>query len=388
MPIINRVADIADEIASWRRDIHAHPELGYEEKRTSAIVAEKLKGFGCDEIITGIAKTGVVGIIRGRKTDSGKVVGLRADMDCLPLQEIVDRPHKSTIPNKMHACGHDGHTSMLLGAAKYLCETRNFDGTAVVIFQPAEEGGAGGEVMVKEGLMDRFGIKEVYGMHNMPGMPVGHFAIRPGPLLAAADRFTIEITGKGSHAARAYEGIDTVVVAAQLIMAAQSIVSRNVDPIKSGVVSITAMHAGEAFNIVPQTATLKGTVRTLEPQIRDLVESRLKAIAEHTAAAFGARASVDYHRGYPITFNHEKETAFAVEAAADIAGATNVSTNIPPSMGGEDFSFMLLERPGALILVGNGDSAGLHHPAYDFNDDAIAAGVSYWARLTERRMPA
>ena len=388
MPIINRVADIADEIASWRRDIHAHPELGYEEKRTSAIVAEKLKGFGCDEIITGIAKTGVVGIIRGRKTDSGKVVGLRADMDCLPLQEIVDRPHKSTIPNKMHACGHDGHTSMLLGAAKYLCETRNFDGTAVVIFQPAEEGGAGGEVMVKEGLMDRFGIKEVYGMHNMPGMPVGHFAIRPGPLLAAADRFTIEITGKGSHAARAYEGIDTVVVAAQLIMAAQSIVSRNIDPIKSGVVSITAVHAGEAFNIVPQTATLKGTVRTLEPQIRDLVESRLKAIAEHTAAAFGARASVDYHRGYPITFNHEKETAFAVEAAADIAGATNVSTNIPPSMGGEDFSFMLLERPGALILVGNGDSAGLHHPAYDFNDDAIAAGVSYWARLTERRMPA
>jgi amidohydrolase len=388
MPIINRVADIADEISAWRRDIHAHPELGYEEKRTSAIVAEKLKGFGCDEIITGIAKTGVVGVIRGRKSDSGKVVGLRADMDCLPLQEIVDRPHKSTIPNKMHACGHDGHTSMLLGAAKYLCETRNFDGTAVVIFQPAEEGGAGGEAMVKEGLMDRFGIKEVYGMHNMPGMPVGHFAIRPGPLLAAADRFTIEITGKGSHAARAYEGIDTVVVAAQLIMAAQSIVSRNVDPIKSAVVSITAMHAGEAFNIVPQTATLKGTVRTLEPQIRDLVESRLKAIAEHTAAAFGARASIDYHRGYPITFNHEKETGFAVEAAADIAGATNVSTDIPPSMGGEDFSFMLLERPGALILVGNGDSAGLHHPAYDFNDDAIAAGVSYWARLTERRMPA
>jgi hippurate hydrolase len=388
MPIINRVADIADEIASWRRDIHAHPELGYEEKRTSAIVAEKLKGFGCDEIITGIAKTGVVGVIRGRKTDSGKVVGLRADMDCLPLQEIVDRPHKSTVPNKMHACGHDGHTSMLLGAAKYLCETRNFDGTAVVIFQPAEEGGAGGEAMVKEGLMNRFGIKEVYGMHNMPGMQVGHFAIRPGPLLAAADRFTIEITGKGSHAARAYEGVDTVVVAAQLIMAAQSIVSRNVDPIKSGVVSITAMHAGEAFNIVPQTATLKGTVRTLEPQIRDLVESRLKAIAEHTAAAFGARATVDYHRGYPITFNHEKETGFAVEAAAEVAGATNVSTNIPASMGGEDFSFMLLERPGALILVGNGDTAALHHPAYDFNDDAIAAGVSYWARLTERRMPA
>ncbi|MFI5013059.1 MAG: M20 aminoacylase family protein [Hyphomicrobiales bacterium] len=388
MPIINRVADLSDEIAVWRRDIHAHPELGYEERRTSAIVAEKLKAFGCDEVVTGIAKTGVVGVIRGKRSASGKVVGMRADMDCLPLQEISDIPHKSTVPNRMHACGHDGHTSMLLGAARYLCETRNFDGTAVVIFQPAEEGGAGGQKMVQEGLIDRFGIREVYGMHNMPGMPTGHFALRPGPLLAAADRFEIEIEGKGAHAAKAYEGIDTIVVAAQMIMALQSIVSRNLDPLKSGVVSVTYVRGGDAFNIIPQTVTLRGTVRTLEPQVRDLIEARIKNVVEHTAAVFGAHAKVDYMRGYPVTRNHETESGFAAEAAADVAGAANVKTDIAPSMGGEDFSYMLLERPGAMILVGNGDSAGLHHPAYDFNDAAISAGVSYWARLAERRMPA
>ena len=388
MPVINRVAEFADEIAAWRRDIHAHPELGYEEKRTSAIVAEKLKAFGCDEIVTGIAKTGVVGVIRGRKSASGKVIGMRADMDCLPLQEIADIPHKSTLANRMHACGHDGHTSMLLGAAKYLCETRNFDGTAVVIFQPAEEGGAGGEMMVKEGLIDRFGIREVYGMHNMPGLPTGHFALRPGPMLAAADRFEIEIEGRGAHAAKAYEGIDTIVVAAHMITALQSIVSRNVDPLKSGVLSVTYVRGGDAFNIIPQTVTLRGTVRTLEPQVQDLIETRLKSVAEQTAAVFGARAKVDYRRGYPVTRNHEAETGFAADAATEIAGAENVQTDIEPSMGGEDFSYMLLERPGAMILVGNGDTAGLHHPAYDFNDAAISAGVSYWARLAERRMPA
>jgi hippurate hydrolase len=388
MPIINRVADLSDEIAAWRRDIHAHPELGYEEKRTSAIVAEKLKAFGCDEIVTGIAKTGVVGVIRGKKNGSGKVVGMRADMDCLPLQEIGNVPHKSTVANRMHACGHDGHTSMLLGAAKYLCETRNFDGTAVVIFQPAEEGGAGGQMMVKEGLIDRFGIGEVYGMHNMPGVPVGHFAVRPGPILAAADRFEIEIEGRGAHAAKPHEGIDTVVVAAHIITALQSIVSRNLDPLKCAVVSVTYMRGGDAFNIIPQTVTLRGTVRTLEPQIRDQVEGRLKSVVEQGAAMFGARARVDYVRGYPVTRNHEVETGYAAAAAIDIAGAANVKTDIEPSMGGEDFSFMLLERPGAMILIGNGDTAGLHHPAYDFNDGTIAAGVSYWARLAESRMPA
>jgi hippurate hydrolase len=388
MPIINRVADLSDEIAAWRRDIHANPELGYEERRTSAIVAEKLKAFGCDEVVTGIAKTGVVGVIRGKASGSGKVVGMRADMDCLPLQEIGTVAHKSTVPNRMHACGHDGHTSMLLGAAKYLCETRNFDGTAVVIFQPAEEGGAGGQMMVKEGLIDRFGIGEVYGMHNMPGIPAGHFAVRPGPMLAAADRFEIEIEGRGAHAAKPHEGIDTVLVAAHVITALQSIVSRNLDPLKSGVVSVTYMRGGDAFNIIPQTVTLRGTVRTLEPQIRDYVEGRVKSVAEQGAAMFGARARIEYLRGYPVTRNHDTETGYAAAAAAEIAGAANVKTDISPSMGGEDFSFMLLERPGAMIFIGNGDTAGLHHPAYDFNDGAIAAGVSYWARLAESRMPA
>ena len=388
MPIINRVADLSDEIAAWRRDIHAHPELGYEEKRTSGIVAEKLKAFGCDEVVTGIAKTGVVGVIRGKSNASGKVIGMRADMDCLPLQEIGTVAHKSMIPNRMHACGHDGHTSMLLGAARYLCETRNFDGTAIVIFQPAEEGGAGGQLMVKEGVMERFGIREVYSMHNMPGLPAGHFALRPGPMLAAADRFEIEIEGKGAHAAKAYEGIDTVVVAAHMITALQSIVSRNVDALKSGVVSVTYMRGGDAFNIVPQTVTLRGTVRTLEPQIRDLIERRISEVAQNMAAVFGARAKVNYWRGYPVTRNHEVETGYAAKAAADVAGSANVMTDIAPSMGGEDFSYMLLERPGAMILVGNGDTAGLHHPAYDFNDGAIAAGVSYWAKLAEQRMPA
>jgi amidohydrolase len=387
MAIINRVADMSDEIAAWRRDLHAHPELGYEEKRTSAIVAEKLKAFGCDDVVTGIAKTGVVGVIRGKTNASGKVVGMRADMDCLPLQEIGDVPHKSTIANRMHACGHDGHTSMLLGAAKYLCETRNFDGTAVVIFQPAEEGGAGGQMMVKEGLIDRFGIREVYGMHNMPGIATGHFAVRSGPILAAADRFDIEIEGRGAHAAKPQEGIDTIVVAAHMVTALQSIASRNVDPLKSAVLSVTYLHGGDAYNIIPQTVTLRGTVRTFEPQIRDLVEARLKSVAEHSAAVFGARARIDYVRGYPVTRNHETEAGYAADAAAEIAGAANVKTDIPPSMAGEDFSYMLLERPGAMILIGNGATAGLHHPAYDFDDAAIPAGVSYWARLAERRMP-
>lgn len=388
MPIINRFADLAEEITEWRRDIHAHPELLYDTHRTAAVVAEKLKSFGVDEIATGIGQTGVVGVIRGKSDTSGKVIGLRADMDALPLEEITGKPYASTVPGKMHACGHDGHTAMLLGAAKYLAETRNFDGTAVVIFQPAEEGGAGAKAMIDDGLMDRFGIQEVYGMHNLPGAPVGTFHIRPGGIMAAADRLRIEIEGIGCHAAKPNEGVDTILVGSHIVQAVQSIASRNVDPLKSVVVSLTTFNAGFTDNVVPQTAVLRGTVRTLDPEVRDLAEARLKAIVPTIAEAFGARATIDYKRDYPITVNHAEQTDFAARIAREIAGADNVDTDVPPTMGGEDFSFMLEERPGAFIFAGNGDSAMLHHPAYDFNDELIPVGCSYWVKLVETAMAA
>ncbi|WP_186387649.1 MULTISPECIES: M20 aminoacylase family protein [unclassified Stappia] len=387
MPIINRFADLAEEITEWRRDIHAHPELLYDTHRTSELVADKLKAFGVDEVATGIGRTGVVGVIKGRSNGSGKVIGLRADMDALPLDEITGKPYASTVPGKMHACGHDGHTAMLLGAAKYLSETRNFDGTVVVIFQPAEEGGAGAKAMVDDGLMDRFGIQEVYGMHNMPGEPLGSFHIRPGAMMAAADRIQIDIEGVGGHAAKPHEVVDTLLVGAHIIQAVQSIASRNVDPLKSVVVSITAFNGGFTDNVIPQTARLRGTVRTLDPEIRDLAERRLKEIVPTIAAAFGAKAEVNYKRDYPITINHAKQTEFAAGIARKISGDDNVVTDVAPTMGGEDFSFMLLERPGAFIFVGNGDSANLHHPAYDFNDELIPVGCSYWVKLVETAMP-
>jgi amidohydrolase len=388
MPIINRVADFADEIASWRRDFHAHPELLFDVHRTAGIVADKLKQFGCDEVVTGIGRTGVVGVIRGRGAESGRVIGLRADMDALPIEEATDVAYRSTVPGKMHACGHDGHTAMLLGAAKYLSETRNFDGTAVMIFQPAEEGGGGGAEMVRDGVMDRFGVQEVYGMHNMPGIPVGAFAIRPGPMMAAADRFVLTIEGKGGHAARPHDCIDTVVVASHVITALQTIPSRNVDPLHSAVVSVCTVRAGEAFNVIPQTATLLGTVRTLTDEVRDLCETRIRAIAENVCAAFGAKATIEYSRGYPVTFNDPDRTAFMTRVAQEVAGEAAVDTTIAPLMGSEDFSFMLEERPGAYIFVGNGDTAGVHHPAYDFNDEAAPYGVSLWAKIIESGMPA
>lgn len=387
MPIINRFADLAEEITEWRRDIHAHPELLYDTHRTSELVADKLKAFGVDEVATGIGRTGVVGVIKGRSNGSGKVIGLRADMDALPLDEITGKPYASTVPGKMHACGHDGHTAMLLGAAKYLSETRNFDGTVVVIFQPAEEGGAGAKAMVDDGLMDRFGIQEVYGMHNMPGEPLGSFHIRPGAMMAAADRIQIDIEGVGGHAAKPHEVVDTLLVGAHIIQAVQSIASRNVDPLKSVVVSITAFNGGFTDNVIPQTARLRGTVRTLDSEIRDLAERRLKEIVPTIAAAFGAKAEVNYKRDYPITINHAKQTEFAAGIARKISGDDNVVTDVAPTMGGEDFSFMLLERPGAFIFVGNGDSANLHHPAYDFNDELIPVGCSYWVKLVETAMP-
>ncbi len=382
MPIVNRIADLHGEIKEWRRDLHAHPELLYDVHRTAAAVADKLKSFGCDEVISGIGRTGVVGVIRGQKPGS-KVVGLRADMDALPLTEETGLPYKSAIAGKMHACGHDGHTAMLLGAAKYLAETRNFAGTAVVIFQPAEEGGAGGRAMVKDGLMTRFGIQEVYGMHNYPGIPLGAFAIRPGPMMASADHIEIALEGKGGHAARPHLAIDTILVGAQIINQLQSIVSRNVDPLESGVVSICMFQAGHTDNVIPQHARLRGTARALTPDVRKILQARICDVIEGTARLYGATAKITYTHGYPVTVNHERQTEFAAGIAREIAGSDRVDPDVAPVMGAEDFSFMLLERPGAFIFIGNGDSAGLHHPAYDFNDEIIPAGTSYWVRLAE-----
>ena len=380
MPIVNRLAEFHDDIVAWRRDLHRHPEILYEVHRTAAAVAEKLRSFGVDEVATGIGRTGVVGVIRGRKSESGKVVGLRADMDALPLRETTGKPWASTVEGRMHACGHDGHTAMLLGAARYLAETRNFDGTAVVIFQPAEEGGAGGKAMVADGLMERWNIQEIYGMHNMPGLAVGKFATRPGPVMAATDEFTIDITGLGGHAARPHGTIDPIIVGSSIVQALQTIVSRSVDPIESAVVSVTKFHAGDAYNIIAETAQIAGTVRTLKPEMRDLVEGRFRAIIANLGPAFGAKIALRYVRNYPITRNHPSETAFAAKGAVD--------SEAPPVMGGEDFSYMLEARPGAFVFIGNGDTAGLHNPAYDFNDDIIPIGCSYWARIVETAMPA
>jgi hippurate hydrolase len=390
MPIVNRIADLHGEITAWRHDLHAHPELMYDVHRTAATVAEKLKAFGCDEVITGIGRTGVVGLIRGSKRggDGQKVIGLRADMDALPIEEANDLPYRSAVPGKMHACGHDGHTAMLLGAARYLAETRNFGGTAVVIFQPAEEGGGGGKAMVQDGLMERFGVEQVYGMHNYPGLPVGEFAIRSGPIMAAADRLTIEIEGKGGHAARPHLSIDTVLVGAQIINQIQSIVARNVDPLQAAVVSICMFQAGSTDNVIPQTALLKGTARSLDPKVRDLLEARLHTVVEGTAQLYGATAKLTYKRDYPVLRNHERETSFAASVAADVVGGSRVNTAMVPVMGAEDFSFMLEERPGAFIFVGNGPSAGLHHPAYNFNDEVIPIGTSYWVKLVETALRA
>ncbi|BCP55284.1 amidohydrolase [Kaistia sp. 32K] len=383
MPIVNRLAEYQDEVAAWRHDLHRHPEILYEVHRTAATVAERLQEFGVDEVVTGLGRTGVVGVIRGKRGDGSRTIGLRADMDALPLMEVTGKPYASTVPGKMHACGHDGHTAMLLGAAKYLAETRNFDGTAVVIFQPAEEGGGGGKAMIEDGLMERFGIDEVYGMHNMPGLDLGKFAIRPGPIMAATDEFNFVIAGHGAHAAKPHASIDPIVVGTQLVQAMQTIVSRSVDPLASVVVSVTKFHAGEAHNIIPETAYLGGTVRTLTPETRDLAEKRIREIAAGIAAVYGARIEVDYDRNYPVTVNHAANATFAADVAAEVVGADRVERDVAPMMGGEDFSYMLEKRPGAFIFIGNGDSAGLHNPAYDFNDEALPIGASYWVRLVE-----
>jgi hippurate hydrolase len=388
MPIVNRLADLADEITVWRRDIHENPEILYETVRTAGKVAELLESFGVDEIATGIGKTGVVGVIKGRNGGKGKTIGLRADMDALPIEEATHKPYASKVPGKMHACGHDGHTAMLLGAAKYLAETRNFDGTVVVIFQPAEEGGAGAKAMIDDGLMTRWPIDEVYGMHNYPGMPVGEFAIRKGPIMAATDEFRITITGKGGHAAKPHQTIDPVVIGSKMVSVLQTIASRNANPLDSVVVSVTVFEACNAFNVIPQEATLRGTVRTLSPEMRDLAEQRMTNIVKSIAEAFDATAELHFRRGYPVTANHDDQTDFAADIAEGIAGLGKVNRNIDPMMGGEDFSYMLEERPGAFIFAGNGDTAGLHHPEYDFNDELIPVGCSYWVKLVETALPA
>jgi len=390
MPIVNRVADLQPDIQAWRRDIHQHPELLYEVHRTAALVAERLREFGCDEVVTGLGRTGVVGVIKGNKPAGNgdiKVIGLRADMDALPIEEATNLPYASRNPGLMHACGHDGHTAMLLGAARYLAETRNFAGEAVVIFQPAEEGGAGAVAMIKDGLMDRFGIEQVYGMHNGPGIPVGSFAIRPGPIMAGGDAVAIRIEGRGGHAARPHKCIDSVLVGAQVINALQSIVSRSVDPLESAVISICEFHAGNARNVIPHTAVLQGTVRTLNGDVRKLVEKRVREVVAGVAQITGAKIDLTYDRGYPVTVNHVPQTDVAVRAAREIAGDVNVQ-EMAPLMAGEDFAFMLEQRPGALIFCGNGDSAGLHHPEYNFNDEALVFGTSYWIKLVENTLAA
>jgi amidohydrolase len=388
MPVINRVADLQAEIAEWRRDFHAHPELQYDVNRTAGRVADLLRSFGVDEVVTGIGRTGVVAVIKGRNGGAGRAIGLRADMDALPIRERTGRPYASQYDGRMHACGHDGHTAMLLGAARYLAETRNFDGTAILIFQPAEEGGAGGRAMVQDGLMERFAIEEVYGMHNIPGLAIGSFAIRSGGIMAATDEFTITLEGSGGHAAMPHKTTDPVLVAAHLILALQSIVSRNVDPMRSAVLSVTMVQAGEAFNVIPRTVKLTGTVRTLDEAERSLIEARMRTIATQLCAAFEAKAEIAYRRGYPVTVNAPAQTAFAAEVARSIAGPERVNENSDGTMGGEDFAYMLQARPGAYIFMGNGDSTGLHSDTYDFNDEAIPAGVSYWAKLVEMALPA
>ena len=386
MPVKNRFAELLPQITAWRHDFHAHPELLFDVHRTAGKVADLCRSFGCDQVVTGIGRTGVVVVIKGRAGASGRVVALRADMDALPIMEQTGVSYASVTPGKMHACGHDGHTAMLLGAAQYLAETRNFDGTAVLIFQPAEEGGGGGREMVEAGLMERFGIQEVYGMHNMPGIPVGQFAIRPGAMMAAADQFDITVTGKGGHAAKPQDCVDTLLVASHIVVALQSVASRNIDPLQSVVVSVCTMETDStAHNVIPQVVKMRGTTRSMTDSVRDLAQRRVEEIVQGTAAVFGAVASIDYRRGYPVTVNAVENTGFAAEVAQGVAGRVN--TDVAPMMAAEDFSYMLNARPGAYIFVGNGDTAMVHHPAYNFDDAVIPFGASWYAGMIETRMP-
>jgi len=384
MPIIPEVLEGLEELTQIRRDIHAHPELGFEEERTADIVAAKLKEFGC-EVHRGLATTGVVGTIR--RGNSLKAIGLRADMDCLPMQELNEFAHRSTHDGKMHACGHDGHTTMLLGAAKHLSKTKNFDGTVHFIFQPGEEGHGGGRVMVEQGLFEKFPCDVVFAMHNKPGIPVGNFATKAGPMLAATDRFDIHVRGHGTHAAYPHLGVDPFLASAQIVTALQGIVARNLEPTDAAVVTIGFMKGGSAYNVIPDEVHIGGTVRSFRPQTQDLIERRMNEIVQGVATTAGATAELTYRRGYPPTVNHAAEAEFACDVAAEISGDDKVNRNVTPTLGGEDFSYMLQAVPGAMVWLGNGPGEGgcfLHNAKYDFNDSALPYGVSFFVRLAER----
>ena len=388
MPIIPEVLDYLDELSEIRRDIHAHPELGFTEERTGDLVARKLAEYGC-EVHRGLATTGIVGTIR--RGNSLRAIGLRADMDCLPMQELNDFAHRSQFDGQMHACGHDGHTTMLLGAARYLAATRNFEGTVHFIFQPGEEGYGGGRVMVEEGLFDKFPCDAVFAMHNKPGIAIGNMATKAGAMLAATDRFDIHVKARGGHAAYPHLGTDPFVIGAHIVLALQTIPSRNVDPVDPALISIGFMRGGSAYNVIPDELHIGGTVRTFSLEVQDLIERRITEVARGAAALHGATAEIDYRRGYPPTINHADEASFAADVAAEICGEAQVERNIAPSLGGEDFSYMLQAVPGAMLWLGNGPGEGgclLHNARYDFNDNALPVGVSFFARLAERFLAA
>ena len=390
MPIVNRIAAFHDDMVAWRRDLHAHPETAFEEVRTADFVAAKLADWGI-EVHRGLATTGVVGVLRGRG-ESDRAIGLRADMDALHIQELNDFAHRSTVEGKMHACGHDGHTTMLLGAARYLAETRNFDGTVCLIFQPAEENEGGGRVMVEEGLFEQFPVEQVFGLHNMPGRSVGEIAMRTGPAMAAFDIFEATITGQGAHAAMPHRGIDPVLVAAHAVTALQSIASRMIDPLHPVVVTVTQVHAGDTWNVIPEQAVLRGTARSFGREVRDRVEAEVIRLIASVAETFGATAETRYERRYPAVVNTNDATALAAQVAAEVVGAENIETDAPPLMGSEDFAYMLEAKPGCYIWLGNGLEGGpggcyVHNPRYDFNDEAAVVGASYWARLVETALP-
>ena len=385
MPVLNRIASYAEEMKGWRRHLHQYPELAFDCHNTAAWIADRLREIGVDEIHQGIAKTGIVAIINGK--GKGPTIGLRADMDALPITELTGAEYTSKVPGKMHACGHDGHVTMLLGAAKYLAETRNFSGRVALIFQPAEEDGAGGQAMVQEGMMDRFGIGTVYGIHNAPNVPFGHFHTTPGPLMASVDTAVVTVTGKGGHGATPHETVDPVVAIVAMVQAVQTIIPRNVYALDEAVVSVTMIHTGSASNIIPEDGTFAATIRCFKPDVRDLLKRRFYEIVEGTAKAFNCRAEIDYDWGYPATINHEAETELAAEVARQVSGADAVDAQSNREMGSEDFSYMLEARPGAYLFLGTGPGAGLHHPAFDFNDEAAPVGASFFAKLVETVQP-